>query len=477
MESNISSKWKKVLDDLHQMKSIGELIDYIPRKLIQSLAILILIIWTVSPITAMVYASLSRLYDDPDWLSQLNQMNMMTINWYRILVQLGLSGCLLGIVSFLKNVRESREQNNTKQFFKERIITTFLLLMLFWCLISYIVAGCNPTYIVGTDFRRDGVLTYFAIAGIFSCGYLIKDKKYIRWIMELYTIIAFIQSVLIIIDIDGINKQLGLIDNSSVFFNINHSGYYLCMAVMCALLLYETDEKSSRFQSISRMIMFAIIVAALVKNRSLGPYLAAVCALISSVILAIWLNKGRLKKIIIAIIIFFLVTIIMNIFDGHLYIDLQIFGFDLFRMFEGEEDISDIGSGRWILWVQGIQMIAKKPILGCGPGGLTDLYAEITGTPNRPHNEFLDYAASIGIPGAMFYISALFVYLKNFVKKRKNETTFGLALLAVVIAYLVSSLVGVTMYYTSPFFFMIFGLSVGLLQETPYEKEKKETEK
>jgi hypothetical protein len=70
---------------------------------------------------------------------------------------------------------------------------------------------------------------------------------------------------------------------------------------------------------------------------------------------------------------------------------------------------------------------------------------------------------------------ALFIYLKDFVKNRKYVSTFGFALLSVVIAYLVSSLFGVTMYYTSPFFFMIFGLSVGLLQETPYEKTELKT--
>ena len=69
----------------------------------------------------------------------------------------------------------------------------------------------------GTDYRRDGILTYFIVAGLFSCGYLIRDKKYIKWIMELFTIVALIQSLLIIIDIDAINKQLGLTENSSVF--------------------------------------------------------------------------------------------------------------------------------------------------------------------------------------------------------------------------------------------------------------------
>ncbi|NMB42776.1 MAG: hypothetical protein GX995_01425, partial [Clostridiales bacterium] len=37
----------------------------------------------------------------------------------------------------------------------------------------------------------------------------------------------------------------------------------------------------------------------------------------------------------------------------------------------------------------------------------------------------------------------------------------GMGLMCIVIAYLVSSLLGVTMFHTSAFFFMFFGLSLG----------------
>ena len=131
MGPKILSKGKKILDDIHEMKTIGELLDYIPRKLIQRIALLILFIWTASPLFAMAYASSARLYGDPDWISLYNQMNMMTVKWYKLLMQLGLSGCIIGILSLLKNIRESRQDNNTKQFFKDRIIAKFLLMMLF----------------------------------------------------------------------------------------------------------------------------------------------------------------------------------------------------------------------------------------------------------------------------------------------------------------------------------------------------------
>ena len=75
----------------------------------------------------MAYASSARLYGDPDWISLYNQMNMMTVKWYKLLMQLGLSGCIIGILSLLKNIRESRQDNNTKQFLRIESLQNFYL--------------------------------------------------------------------------------------------------------------------------------------------------------------------------------------------------------------------------------------------------------------------------------------------------------------------------------------------------------------
>lgn len=460
----LRSKWKRVIDDLREMKSLSELIDYIPRLHLQRIALILLLIWCVSPIVALAYNVISYLPNDVDWVSQLHQMNIMTIHWYKLLLQVGFLGCLIGIVSFAKNIREAKESNiNKKDFFRNRIIEFCLLLMLFWSLLSYFASGNMAESLVGQDYGKVGILTYFAAAGIFCSAYAVRDKKYIKWILELYVTVAIIQSSLVLTNADNFIKRLVLTNNSGAYFNINHFAYYLCMAVMCSLLLYVTESRSKKL-SLGRLIIFAILVAALVRNHSLGPYLAVLCAFISSIVLAIWLDRRQLKRIITAFILFILVTIIMSISDGYLYLDLRIFGLDLFRLFKGQE-INDIGSGRWILWVNGIDFIRERPILGSGPSLLYDKYLLATGSINRPHNEFIEHAASIGIPGVLLYISTLFLYLKSFIKKRKKISILGFGLLSVIIAYLVSSLFGVTMYNVIPFFFMFFGISIGQLQE------------
>jgi len=471
VKTNTLVKGKKVLNDIQNMKTIGELIDYIPKKHIQRIAFAILILWTCSPIFVMIYGSFARLYDDPDWLSKLNQMYKMTINWYRILLQLGLSGCLIGLLAFLKSLKNAKKDEfHAKTYIKERLIKFSLLSMLIWSFLSFLFSDNLALSLFGGEFKKEGFATFVAVAGIFSCAYIIKDEKYSKWIIEIFTAVTVLQSILMLINVDAINKQLGFSDNASVYLNINHFAYILCMAAMSALLLYENESKS-KLRTFGRLLMFAIIIAALVRNRSLGPYLATLCAIISSIILAIWLNKSRLRKLIIALVVFFLVTFIMNLSDGHLYIDLKIFGFELFQLIEGSEDLSHIGSGRWELWGQGLQYMSERPILGCGPGLLSDLYFTESGNANRPHNEFIEYAATIGIPGVLFYISALFIYLKKIIKKRRELSSFSIGLLCIVIAYLVSSLFGVVIYNVSPYFFMFFGLSIGVLRcQVPVSK-------
>jgi len=65
MEEKDFSKGKKVLNDLREMRTVGELVDYIPMNFIQRIAFFILVIWLLTPIIVMVYGAFAVLPDDP----------------------------------------------------------------------------------------------------------------------------------------------------------------------------------------------------------------------------------------------------------------------------------------------------------------------------------------------------------------------------------------------------------------------------
>ncbi len=471
MNNRTRGKKKKISEELQDIKTIGELIDYIPRQVIEKIAFLILILWTVTPIIVMGYGFFARINDAADWITQLNQMNKMTINWYRMLLQIGFIGGFLSIVAFLKSIRNARKADfDIKLYLKTRIIPISLLIMLIWTLLSYIVnyiGAETAVSLVGGDYKKEGLLTFFAFGGLFACAYLVRDKKYIRWILESQTVIAVILSLLHLINNESINKLFGLTVNSAVFLNKNHFAYYICMSAMCALFLFVSEEKS-KIKLVIYLLMFALIIGSLSLNGSLGPYLASLCAIFSSIILGIWLSRKHLPRILIGLVVFIIVTILINLSKGHLYSDLQILGSEFYMIFGGD-DLSAIGSGRGVLWRQGLDFIKDRPIFGCGPAALSDLYELALGRANRPHNEFIEYGATIGIPGLLFYVITLFIYLKEFFIKRRKVTTLGIGLLCIVIAYLVSSLAGTIMYHSGAFFFMFFGLSAGVFSQTSRE--------
>lgn len=474
MEENNRSKRKKIFKELNEIKTLGELIDYIPMKIIQSIAFILLFIWSVSLVITMIYGSRGVLIDTEDWVSKLNQLYITTISWYRVLQQVGFLGCGLAILTLIKSIRDNKKDRIDKSIYlKERIVPLFLFLMLIWSVLSFLFSDNKTEGLVGEGFRKDGILTYIAVAGIFFCGYIIRNKRYVKWIIEINTIMALVQSILILINNESVNKFFALSEGSGIFLNINHAGYYLAMTAMCAILLIVSEE-NSKIKLVFRYAVFSIIIAALVKNSSFGPYLATLCAIISVIILTIWLKKISLRRIVIIVILFILVTFIMNIGSGMLYLDLRIFGIELDMIFRGEEDLSGVGSYRGVLWADAMKIIADNPILGTGPGNVSNRYFELTGESNKPHNEFLEYAVTLGIPGLLFYVMALFMYLKEFFIKRKNASLLTMGLLCVTIAYLVSSLVGVIMYHTLAFFFMFLGLSIGQLSQT--KKALKENE-
>lgn len=468
------SKVKEVLKELKKIETLGELIDHIPRKVVEKVAFFLLLLWSFSLIITMVYGHSAILEDTEDWVSQLNQMYATTINWNRILQQIGFLGSLLGLTALAKSLRKRKSNNISKKtYLKERIVPMLLFLMLVWSFISFLFADDKIEGLRGGDYRKDGILTYFAVAGIFSCAYIIKSKKYIKRIIEVNTLVAFLQSVLILVDSDRINRFFGLTEGAGIFLNINHCGYYLAMTAMCAIYLI-MDKGKSKIKNLLSYLAYIIIIAALVKNGSFGPYLATLCAIISGLILSLWLKRDLLGRIILVVLLFTIVTIIMNIAEGNLYLDFRIFGIELGMIFKGGEDLSRIGTGRGILWSYGMRVIADKPILGVGPGNLNDVYYHTLGVASKPHNEFIEYGATLGIPGLLFYVSALFMYLREFFIKRKNASLLVLGLLCVSIAYLVSSLVGVIMYHTLAFFFMFLGLSLGQIGQV--KRPRKEIE-
>ena len=86
------------------------------------------------------------------------------------------------------------------------------------------------------------------------------------------------------------------------------------------------------------------------------------------------------------------------------------FFFDLGEVARDSEsdEAKAAGTGRWKLWVECAGFIMEKPVFGWCEDGIADRYSEAGFVQDRPANESLEYAAFYGIPGAAFYLAAVF---------------------------------------------------------------------
>lgn len=451
---------KTIRKDISEIKKINELVEYIPMKYVELVAYWLLVIWILSPIYIMLRSLLLESHREFDLY--LNQFILGT-EWFMLLQQIGYLGILLGFLIFLKGLIISKDKNEKKsyKYFIENLFPTLLFLMLIWSILSWCFSDNHLLSFYGGSYRKDGLLSYFTYAGIFSCGYIIRNNHYIKNILIQFTSISTLLSCLVLVNNNTINRLLTLQPNSAVFNNTNHFAYYLCLSIMCAVALI-IIEKGSSITLFFRVSSLGILTAALVKNGSFGPYLAIVVGFTFLLFLIYLFDPSSFKRLMLAISTFLFISVIMNIHSNFFINEiLKLFG-DIDDIVTKTKDASRAGSGRWKLWVNGVRFSLEKPFFGYGPDNLGNKYLEAGISIDRPHNEIIQFAASLGIPAALLYISAMLNLFKNLITNRKQLTTIIICMFSVVFAYLVSSIFGNTMYYTTPFFFMILGLCGGM---------------
>ncbi|MDD2401783.1 MAG: O-antigen ligase family protein [Clostridia bacterium] len=392
-------------------------------------------------------------------------------------ISIGYLGLIYGVFILLWHHYNSKTEYKTPwQYLRVNGLWIFLLLMLIWSTISTVFSTNPDISFFGTNYRIDGLLSYYAYAGIFALAINVRDKQRIKLIIEIFAGSSALLALLCLINNPSINTFFKLTKNQAIFYNINHYGYYLCIALMSTVLLATVDKrpKNDFKLAISMILHFAelmLLSNALIICKSLGPFLAVNCALVALLIFTLFVDKSKVKRIFTIITFIYLIFAISSIsyWDlkheiKRLVLDLGIIEGTFLGELEDEDAINRIGSSRGVLWINAVKFIRERPLLGYGPDNLGERYAEVNAKNDRPHNEILQFAASLGIPAAIFYLLAMSCHLLMFIRNFKNIAMTILCAYCIIGAYLISSLFGNTMFYTTPFYFMLLGLSYSLIR-------------
>lgn len=146
-----------------------------------------------------------------------------------------------------------------------------------------------------------------------------------------------------------------------------------------------------------------------------------------------------------------------------------------------EFEISSSTSVMQYAWEDGLRIIKKYPLVGTGPDcyWYMQLHNSMTLASNyngvdRPYNDWLFIAATRGIPALVLYIALLAFCIVTGIRRRKETGSWVyLSALFAVIAYTLTSMVGISVLTVSPLMWMMLGVLIGVpIAEEP----KKATE-
>ena len=414
-------------------------------------------------------------------LKLIKHTSLMTgIYEYKYMQIVGLIGIYIFAVTIIKKIIKNQDK---KQLLKELLPILFLIGYLIWTFISCMFAENKHNAFYGEEYRKEGLITYLIYAGFFSCAFSIETNKLRKYLLNIFIVVAVTNALLIyFVNTNSAFEKIIFYKDlkTGVFYNQNHYGYYLLLATTLSNLFFIIEK--NKLMKIFYVVSYIILLYFLIINNTFGCYLAILITILLFSIYCIY--KKKYKFLCSISIVIFLVLSIFTQYDEKniVYNNIQTFSKDISSIFsitkpkatnnetestkensisvinDEEKQIEKAGSGRIKLWKYGIKIFLKSPILGYGADNLQTEYEKYNINQDRPHNLLIQLATTSGIPGLILYICGIGLIIFKGFKTIKNENEIYVGILFTIIAYLISAMFGNSMYYTSPYFFILLGM-------------------
>lgn len=340
-------------------------------------------------------------------------------------------------------------------FEKTDILFVAFALLIF---LSTLVNGFNFMTIDGVPYRYIGILNMFAFMLVYmGVTRAIKRESFGTYILTGYLISADLIGAAALYDLfsGSIAAFQGKKEISAIFFNGNHYGYFLLMAVLIGAAYYLFSEnKLSVFGAASAALNLIVLAI----NHSLGSILAVIIVLIAAGIVIAVKDRSYGRKMTLlaaALLVSFVIALIVS---PALRKEFTVLASDFGAVLSGTAEGS-AGHRRLQMWNLTTGYISEKPLLGYGCEGIAFMLYKAMKV-SAPHCEPLAYAAYYGIPAALLYIAGVIGVLFSNIRRTGINSVQQKAACMAAAGYFISSFVGVGMFYTLPFFFIFLGLSL-----------------
>lgn len=259
------------------------------------------------------------------------ELNSQTSFYHMSVKAVVLLSVIFGIFSVVLYFVREKHQKHTIRL-SDFIPCIFFAFFCVWMILSTCVNGFTDYALNGQEYRDESLFSFLAYFGIFwFCSYLVKSEKLKMYLLRFFMVSGFLVNTVTLLytffsgkcmnpaeydDFSGLNM---------IFTHFNHYGYYLILTVTvsAALIVFENENLYKVFSAIS----LSVGAFALILNRTLGCFIAAVLSLLILCIISVKNGKKRFVPALIATGIFVLVTNIVGAIYGSFYAEI----FDIFR--------------------------------------------------------------------------------------------------------------------------------------------------
>ena len=360
-------------------------------------------------------------------------------------------------------------KNRLKYFVRDYFFGAFMVCIV----ISTCINGLSHEAAFGIPVRYIGIFNMFAFFIVYM-----KVSGYIEQVSFRYTVLTGYLIVADAVALSAIYEQYlgdipayqGKIGLSTLFANSNHYGYFLAMAIMIGIGYYIYEgQKKSIFGALSAIINLFVLVLNNTLGAMLSVGLCTVVAVILVLVSGIRTEKvtvkskekiaitGTAKRALILVILGIMAVTATLVVSAGVHSSISELFHDIGRIISGTSTGNE-SNGRWNLWRTTFQFIAEKPLFGHGCEGITMRLLNAAGEADA-HCEPLTYAAYYGVPGALLYLAGVIAAAVKYFRDRQKLPSYCRIAFLGAAAYFISSLVGVPMFNTLPFFFIFMGMS------------------
>lgn len=393
--------------------------------------------------------------------------NTFSLDIFRIHRDAAIVG-LIGVIAYFLKLHYSGKRASL--VWKNPTVILFGVLMVFMVL-STIRNGMTEDAFFGSFYRRESIYSFLLYPALYYfVSSLIGSETAKRRLIDLFLVVSALIAVpslayalaakFGLAELASLTAVFGSNGIVGIYHQFNHYGYSLVIALSLSAAMYMAPRKRMvRLVYLAGFVLFSVVLAF---NNTFGAFLAAFASLVFLLFVSVLQNRRPNPRVFLLMGLFLLLSLAVNFRAvqtnlSTLFTDVGNVVGDLQGSVPSQE-ADRAGTGRWQMWKATVEMIAQRPLLGYGVEGIGEaLQARFYN--DRPHNEFLQYAAFFGIPAMLAYAGAVLSVFISFLKRRREFPVCAMAALTAAFGYLVSSCFGNTMYYTAPLFFIVLGMA------------------